>query len=207
MVRFWRLIIPMWIYLTLRSEVKWSEVKWSELTQSCPTLWDPRTVAHQALPYGILQARILEWVAISFSRGTSQPRDRTQVSCIVGRRFTLWATREALVVYADLNSNLEVVLCKRKRKKERKKVKSLSSVRLFAIPWTVSYQGPPSMGFSRHECWSGLPFPSPGDLPDPGIEPRTPTLQADALPSEPPRKQAKNGKWKCQKLGTREGSK
>ena len=42
------------------------------------------------------------------------------------------------------------------------------------------------MGFSRQECWSGLPFPSPGDLPDPGIEPGSPTLQADALPSEPP---------------------
>ena len=53
-------------------------------------------------------------------------------------------------------------------------------------PWTVAYQVPPSMGFSRQECWSGLPFPSPGDLPDPGIEPGSPTLQADALPSEPP---------------------
>ena len=49
------------------------------------------------------------------------------------------------------------------------KVKSLSCVRLFATPWTVAYQAPPSMGFSRQECWSGLPFPSPGDLPDPGI--------------------------------------
>ena len=68
------------------------------------------------------------------------------------------------------------------------KVKSLSRVWLFATPWTVSYQAPPSMGFSRQECWSGLPFPSPGDLPDPGIEPRSPTLQADALPSDPPGK-------------------
>ena len=55
-------------------------------------------------------------------------------------------------------------------------------------PWTVAYQAPPSMGFSRQECWSGLPFPSPGDLPDPGIEPGSPTLQADALLSEPPGK-------------------
>ena len=52
-------------------------------------------------------------------------------------------------------------------------VKSLSRVRLFATPWTVAYQAPPSMGFSRQEYWSGLPFPSPGDLPDPGIEPRS----------------------------------
>ena len=59
---------------------------------------------------------------------------------------------------------------------------------LFATPWTVAYQAPLSMGFSRQECWSGLPFPSPGDLPDPDIKPGSPTLRADALPSEPPGK-------------------
>ena len=52
-------------------------------------------------------------------------------------------------------------------------------------PWTVAHQAPPSMGFTSQEYWSGLPLPSPGDLPNPGIEPRSPTLQADALPSEP----------------------
>ena len=62
------------------------------------------------------------------------------------------------------------------------KVKSQST------PWTAAYQAPPSMGFFRQEYWSGLPFPSPGDLPNLGIEPRSPTLQADALPSEPPGK-------------------
>ena len=66
------------------------------------------------------------------------------------------------------------------------KVKSLSRVRLFVTPWTVAFQDPPSMRFSRQECWSGLPFPSPGDLPDPGIEPGSPALQADALSSGPP---------------------
>ena len=55
-------------------------------------------------------------------------------------------------------------------------VKSLSRVRLFATPWTVANQAPPSMGFSRQEYWSGLPFPSPGDLADPGIEPGSPAL-------------------------------
>ena len=55
-------------------------------------------------------------------------------------------------------------------------VKSLSCVRLFATQWTVAHQAPWSMGFSRHEYWSGLPFLSPGDLPDPGIEPRSPIL-------------------------------
>ena len=69
--------------------------------------------------------------------------------------------------------------------KERKEVKLLSRVQLFATPWTVAHQAPLSMGFSRQEYWSGLPFPSPGDLPDPGTEPGSPALQADVLTSEP----------------------
>ena len=69
-----------------------------------------------------------------------------------------------------------------------KKLKSLSRVWLFATPWTAAYQAPPSMGFSRQEYWSGLPFPSPGDLPNPGIKSRSLALQTDALPSEPPGK-------------------
>ena len=67
-------------------------------------------------------------------------------------------------------------------------VKSLSRVRLFATPCIVTYQAPLSMGFYRQEYWSGLPFPSPGDLPDPGIEPGSPALQVDALLSAPPGK-------------------
>ena len=66
------------------------------------------------------------------------------------------------------------------------KVKSLSRVRLFVTPWTVAYQAPLSMGFSRQEYRSGFPFPSPGDLPNPGSEPGSPAFQADTLPSEPP---------------------
>ena len=73
-----------------------SEVKWSEVAQSCPTLCNPMNWGSPGSSIlGILQARILEWVAISFSRGTSQPRDQTHVSCIAGGRFNLWATREA----------------------------------------------------------------------------------------------------------------
>ena len=68
----------------------------TEVAQSCPTLCNPM---YCSLPcssiHGIFQARILEWVAISFSRGSSQPKDWTRVSCIVGRHFTVWATREA----------------------------------------------------------------------------------------------------------------
>ena len=66
---------------------------------------------------------------------------------------------------------------------------SLSCVQLFVTPWTVAHQASLSIGFSRQEYWSGWPFPSPGDLPDPGIEPVPPTSQADALPSETPGKQ------------------
>ena len=55
-------------------------------------------------------------------------------------------------------------------------VKSLSCVHLFATLWMIAYQAPPSMGFSKQEYWSGLPFPSPGDLSNPGIKPRSPTL-------------------------------
>ena len=80
---------------------------------------------------------------------------------------------------------------------ERKKVKvkSLSRVRLFATPWSRAYQSPPSMGFSRQEYWSELPFPSPGDIPNPGIKPGSPALQADALPSEPPGKSNKRSPY------------
>ena len=122
--------------------------------------------------HGILQARILEWVVFPFSRGSSQPRNQTGLSYIAGRVFTTWAIREAYLKY----------------KKMKVKVKSLSRVWLFATPWTVAHQASPSLGFSRQDYWSGLPFPSPGELPDPAIEPRSPALQADALTSEPPGK-------------------
>ena len=69
----------------------------------------------------------------------------------------------------------------------KEQVKLLSRVQLFVTPWTVAHQAPPYMEFSRQEYWSGLPFPSPGDLPNLGTELVSPSLQADALPSEPPR--------------------
>ena len=72
--------------------------------------------------------------------------------------------RKMLLLYCCLVTKVKV------------KVKSLSRVRLFAAPWTVAYQAPPSMAFSRQEYWSGLPSPSPGDLPDPGTEPKSPVL-------------------------------
>ena len=143
------------------------------VAQSCLTPCDP---VDCSLPgssvHGIFQARIMVCVAISSSRGSSWPRDQNWVSCvscIAGRFFTHWAIR--LTQYI-----LKV------------KVKSLSCFWLFGIPWTVVYRAFLSMGFSRQEYWSGLPFPSPGDLPDTEIEPRSPSFQADSLPSEPPGK-------------------
>ena len=73
---------------------------------------------------------------------------------------------------------------------------SRSAVSLFVTPWTVAYQAPLFMGFSRQEYWNGWPFPSPGDLPNPGIEPRPLTRQADSLLSEPPGKS-----WLIREMG------
>ena len=105
----------------------------------------------------------------SLLQGSSWLRDRTQVSLIAGRFFIIWVTREA-------NRHCEV--------KWSHSVVS-DSLRPHGL---VAYQVPPSMGFSRLEYWSGLPFPSPGDPPDPGIEPGSPAFQADTLTSEPSKK-------------------
>ena len=75
-----------------------------------------------------------------------------------------------------------------KLRKVKVKVLVTQSCLTLVTAWTVAHQDPVSMGFSRQEYWSGLPFLSPGDLPNPGIEPRSPALQAGPLPSEPPEK-------------------
>ena len=87
----------------------------------------------------------------------------------------------------------------KERKTKRKEVvpvESLSHVQLFAIPWMVARQAPWSMGFPRQEYWSGLSFPSPEDLPDPGTEPRSPALAGRFFTTEPP------GKTQRKKSGT-----
>ena len=155
----------------------------SEVTQSCLAFCDPRD--HTV--HGILQARILGWAVFPFSWESSQPRDWTRVSCIAGAFFTNWAIREALRV------------AKTFLKKKKNKVlgpsllyiksyyKSMVSntvwyrymcmlshfthVQFFVTPCTVAYEAPLFMGFCRQEYRSGLPFSSPGDLPNPGIEP------------------------------------
>ena len=119
--------------------------------QSCLTLSNPIDGSPPGSPIpGILQARTLEWVAISFSNA--------------------W--------------------------KWKVKVKSLSRVQLFTTPWTAAYQAPPSMGFSRQEYWSGLPFPSPGDLPDSGMKPMSlvsPALAGGFFTTAPPERPC----WSC----------
>ena len=136
----------------------------------------------------IFQARILEWVAISFSRGSSQPRDQTWVSCTAGRFFTNWATAAAAAAKSlqscptlcdpidgsPPGSPIPGILQARTLEwvavsfsnacKWKVKVKSLSRVRPLATPWTAAHQAPPSMGFSRQEYWSGVPLPSPLSL-------------------------------------------
>ena len=75
------------------------DIEWSKVAQSCPTICDPMDCSPPGSSIqGILQTRIPEWVAMSFSTGSSRPRNRTQVSHIAGRRFNLWATREALMI-------------------------------------------------------------------------------------------------------------
>ena len=113
-----------------------SEVKWSESHSIGSDTLQP----HDYTVHGILQARMLEWVAFPFSRGSSQPRDQT-LSCITGGFFTSWATREA------------------------------------------------------QEYWCGQPVLYPADLPDPGIKPGSPAVQADSLPAELPMNPVLSEEW------------
>ena len=78
--------------------------------------------------------------------------------------------------FAATCMDLQIIISSEVSQKIKVKVKLLSRVQLFATLWTVAHQAPLSMGFSRQEYWSGLPFPFPGDLPDPGMEPRSPAL-------------------------------
>ena len=96
-----------------------------KVAQSCPTLCDPMDYT----VHGILQARILEWVAFPFSRGSSQPRDQTQVSCIAGRFFTDWAIGEANILYRYLQSPIYITLILNSQVKKL----SLTELKLLAV--------------------------------------------------------------------------
>ena len=153
------------------------------VTQSRPTLCDSMDCSPPGSSvHGILQARILEWDTIPFCRGSSWPRDRTQVSSIEGNFFIIWATREAHSINTPVSHFSHVWLCATAETaahqappsldspgkntgmgchfllqcmKVKMKVKSLNRVQLLATPWTTAYQAPPSLGFSRQEYWSG----------------------------------------------------
>ena len=151
--------------------VNWSCLCVCLVAQLCLTGCEPMD---SSLPgssvHGISQAKILEWEAKSFSRESSQPRDWTWVSCITDGFFTVWATREALVgSVCVLVTQLCLTLCD---------------------PIDCSLQGSSVHGILQARIleWVGLPFPSPWDLPIPGIEPWSPALEADSLPSELPGK-------------------
>ena len=123
------------------------------VTQTCLALCDlmKRNLPSSSV-HGILQARILGWVAIPFSSGSSQPRDRTQVSHMAGRSFAIWATKLSQLCW-----------------KWKWKLVTQLGITLFD-PMDCSLPGPLSIEFSRQEYLTGLPFPFPGDLPNPGID-------------------------------------
>ena len=156
------------------------------------SIWGPLALEHRLSSCGIQ-------VYLLFGMGDLPRLGIKLISALAGRFFTTellgkpksWFKKKKKTKIDKLLAIL------RKKKKaqmnkiineRKKKVKLLSHLQLFVTPWTVAYQGPLSMGFSRQEYWSGLPFPSPGDLPNPGIDPRSPALGADVLPSEPPGK-------------------
>ena len=88
-------MLPLKLCMITAFVIIFSSSSESEVTQSCPTLCNPMDCSLPGFSvHGIFQARVLEWDAISFSRGSSQPRDQTLVSCIASRRFTVWAMRE-----------------------------------------------------------------------------------------------------------------
>ena len=142
----------------IESSIQDLRTKWKvKDTQSFLTLCNPM----DCTVHEILQAKMVEGVTYPFSSRSSWPRNQTGVFFIAGGFFTNWTIREALtkvdtikvvdtIIWVD---NIRIV-----NTMEKVKVKSLSVVWLFATPWTVAHQAPPSMEFPGQEYWSGLPF-------------------------------------------------
>ena len=162
----------------------------TKLLQSCLTLCDPKDYSPlSSSVHRILQARILDWVAISSFRGSSIPRNQTSIACvsyIVRKILFNWALQKLAAAAKSLQfcptlcnpidssppgspvpgipqaRTLEwVAISFSNAWKWKVKAKSLSHVWFLATPWTAAYQAPLSMGFSREEYWSGVPLPSP----------------------------------------------
>ena len=162
-----------------------------KVTQLCLTLCDSMDYTVRR----ILQARILEWVAFPFSRRASQPKDWTQAPVLqadslpaepLGKPKNTGVGSLLLLqwIFLTQDSNQGLLHCKQ----VLYQLSFGGLVSKYCLPlvtsWTVTRQAPMSMRFSRQEYWSGLPFPSPGDLPNPGVETWFPALQADSLPTE-----------------------
>ena len=185
------------------------------VAQSCPTLWDPMNWSPPGSSVrGESPGKNIGVGCHVFLQGSSQSRDGTQVSHIAGRFFLLskpprkpkntrvgslsilqrifptqesnWGLLHGRWILYQLSYQGSPINCIGVLSWILKKCWFLSHVWLFVSPWTIARQAPLSMGFSRQEYWSGLLFPSPGDLPDPGFKPGPPALQADSLLSEPP---------------------
>ena len=181
-----------------------------KIAQSCPTLCNPVDYTI----HGILQARILEWVAFPFSRGSSQPRDWNQVSHIASRFFTSWATREAQSGHGLIHIIQKVAQPRSYSMRTEAEpwgreeiggtaclLSHFSRVWLSVTLWSVACQAPLSMEFSRREYWSGLQFPPRGDLPQPSIQlvsSASPAWQVISLSTEPPGKP----RWQVISLST-----
>ena len=156
------------------------------VSQSCLTLCNPVNCSPpDSSVHAILWAKMLKWVVIPFSRGSSWPRDQTQVSCISGRFFTIWDTREAqkegdrspwLIVLArsSLTYNPRTGLSLRLWYV----CSAAQSYPTLCKPLDCTPTGSLFMVFFRQEYWNGLPFPPPGDLPSSGIEPVSPAPPA-----------------------------
>ena len=114
MANYMHRYIRSWTFVRLVCQFTWwYSSDYSEVVQSCPALCEPMDCSlPSSSVHRIFQARILEWVAISFSRGSSQHRDQTWVSHIIGRRFPVWATREALyILYIYVYTYIHVCVC------------------------------------------------------------------------------------------------
>ena len=137
--------------------------------------------------HGILLARILEWVAMPSSKISSWPSDRTWVSCIAGRLFTVWATGEAVEAHM-VNTTLYFSTVHTILYLWTNIIHSLLLFShwvlsdSFATPWIIACQAPLLMGLPRQEYWSGLPISSLGDLSDSRIELVSPTCQECSFP-------------------------
>ena len=139
----------------------------AQSVQSCPTLCTPIDCSQPGpSAHGIFQAITVKWVAMPSSRGSSKPRGRTQVSCTAGRFITTSTTWEA--PYQGWSGMLVTQSCL-----------------TVCSPMDCSSPGFSVHGILQARILEWVVIPSPGDLPDPGIEPRSPALQADSLPSEP----------------------